>query len=266
MTRATAQNPDKPLAVGPHLDWSLTGLAFHHPATILPRHVRDPSQDRLWFQTRPRGPPRPPDRRRDQPSLRRVDRAVRRGTPRQDHGIPSNGSRPARRTDDLLPEAFAVVKEACTRLCRPHLGRGRQPITWDMVPYDVQLIGGIVLHEGKIAEMATGEGKTLVATLPLYLNALTGQGRPPRHRERLPRPARQRVDGGGLRVPRAHGRVHPEPDGPAAAPPGVRVRHHVRHEQRVRLRLPARQHGGARPSTACSAATTTRSSTRSTRC
>ncbi len=49
-------------------------------------------------------------------------------------------------------------------------------ITWDMVPYDVQLMGGVVLHQGKIAEMATGEGKTLVATLPLYLNALTGRG------------------------------------------------------------------------------------------
>ena len=64
------------------------------------------------------------------------------------------------------------------------------PVTWDMVPYDVQLIGGIVLHQGKIAEMATGEGKTLVATLPLYLNALTGQRRPPGHGQRLPRPAR----------------------------------------------------------------------------
>ena len=49
-------------------------------------------------------------------------------------------------------------------------------LTWDMVPYDVQLIGGIVLHQGRIAEMATGEGKTLVATLPLYLNALAGRG------------------------------------------------------------------------------------------
>jgi preprotein translocase subunit SecA len=49
-------------------------------------------------------------------------------------------------------------------------------ITWDMIHYDVQLIGGMVLHEGKIAEMQTGEGKTLVATLPLYLNALTGNG------------------------------------------------------------------------------------------
>ena len=51
-----------------------------------------------------------------------------------------------------------------------------KPITWDMIHYDVQLIGGITLHQGKIAEMQTGEGKTLVATLPVYLNALTGNG------------------------------------------------------------------------------------------
>jgi preprotein translocase subunit SecA len=65
--------------------------------------------------------------------------------------------------DDLLPEAFATVREAARR-------------TIGMRHYDVQLIGGIVLHQGKIAEMKTGEGKTLVATLPLYLNALTGNG------------------------------------------------------------------------------------------
>src|SRR4030095_9199633 len=51
-----------------------------------------------------------------------------------------------------------------------------QPMVWDMVHFDVQLLGGIVLHRGRIAEMATGEGKTLVATLPLYLNALSGRG------------------------------------------------------------------------------------------
>src|SRR5262245_40044558 len=65
--------------------------------------------------------------------------------------------------DDLLPEAFAVVREAAKR-------------TLDMRHFDVQLIGGMVLHYGKIAEMRTGEGKTLVATLPAYLNALTGKG------------------------------------------------------------------------------------------
>jgi preprotein translocase subunit SecA len=78
--------------------------------------------------------------------------------------------------DDLLPEAYAVVKEACRR----NVGRSwkvtDQDFVWDMIPFDVQLFGAIVLHEGKIAEMATGEGKTLVAVLPLYLNALEGKG------------------------------------------------------------------------------------------
>jgi len=80
--------------------------------------------------------------------------------------------------DDLLPEAFAVVKNACRRMTeRKHksIVRG-QEVTWEMIPFDVQLIGGMVLHSGRIAEMATGEGKTLVATLPAYLNALTGRG------------------------------------------------------------------------------------------
>ncbi|MDB4949642.1 MAG: Protein translocase subunit secA [Gemmatimonadetes bacterium] len=78
--------------------------------------------------------------------------------------------------DDILPEAFATVKEAARRLVGTEVQVTGQTLTWDMVPYDVQLIGGIVLHQGKVAEMATGEGKTLVATLPLYLNALAGRG------------------------------------------------------------------------------------------
>ncbi|HEB84960.1 MAG TPA: preprotein translocase subunit SecA, partial [Bacteroidetes bacterium] len=80
--------------------------------------------------------------------------------------------------EDLLPEAFAVVKEACRRLTeRKHtFFAADQPMSWEMVPYDVQLIGAIMLHRGRIAEMATGEGKTLVATMPLYLNALAGKG------------------------------------------------------------------------------------------
>ncbi|MDZ4257609.1 MAG: preprotein translocase subunit SecA [Gemmatimonadales bacterium] len=78
--------------------------------------------------------------------------------------------------DDLLPEAFATVREACRRLMGTSVEVTGQSIEWNMVPYDVQLIGGINLHRGRIAEMATGEGKTLVATLPLYLNALTGRG------------------------------------------------------------------------------------------
>jgi preprotein translocase subunit SecA len=110
--------------------------------------------------------------------------------------------------DEILPEAFAVVKETARRLKElkaievtatqmdRDIATKRKsveingdkatwhntweaagiPVTWDMVHYDVQLIGGIVLHQGKIAEMATGEGKTLVGTLPVYLNALTARG------------------------------------------------------------------------------------------
>ncbi|MFC1668410.1 preprotein translocase subunit SecA [Chlamydiota bacterium] len=78
--------------------------------------------------------------------------------------------------DDLLVEAFATVKNVCRRLLGNQWAVCGHMLAWEMVPFDVQLIGAIVLHEGKIAEMATGEGKTLVATLPLYLNALLGKG------------------------------------------------------------------------------------------
>ena len=110
--------------------------------------------------------------------------------------------------DEILPEAFAVVKETAKRFAenevvevtatdhdrdlaathasitiegdkafyKNHWMAGGNEITWDMVHYDVQLSGGVLLHSGKIAEMATGEGKTLVATLPVYLNALPGKG------------------------------------------------------------------------------------------
>ncbi|HCY82903.1 MAG TPA: preprotein translocase subunit SecA, partial [Xanthomarina gelatinilytica] len=110
--------------------------------------------------------------------------------------------------NEILPEAFAVVKETAKRFVnnteitvtastydRELSGEkdyvsldnekaiwsnswdaAGKPITWDMVHYDVQLIGGIAMHQGKIAEMQTGEGKTLVATLPMYLNALAGKG------------------------------------------------------------------------------------------
>ncbi len=77
--------------------------------------------------------------------------------------------------DDIMCEAFAVVKNACRRMVGKSFEVCGQMQTWDMVPFDVQLMGGIALHRGAIAEMATGEGKTLVATMPLYLNALTGK-------------------------------------------------------------------------------------------
>ncbi len=78
--------------------------------------------------------------------------------------------------ETILPEAYAMVKEACRRLVNQSWEVCEIETVWEMIPYDVQLIGGIALHQGNIAEMATGEGKTLVATMPLYLNALVGEG------------------------------------------------------------------------------------------
>ena len=77
--------------------------------------------------------------------------------------------------ETILPEAFAVVKNAARRLVGSPLTVCDTQLEWNMVHYDVQLIGGIALHQNKIAEMGTGEGKTLVSTAPLYLNALTGR-------------------------------------------------------------------------------------------
>ena len=80
--------------------------------------------------------------------------------------------------DEILPEAYAVVKEVCRRLTESEYNYeyAGNKSTWAMIPYDVQLIGAIVLHDGKIAEMQTGEGKTLVSIMPLYLNSLAGYG------------------------------------------------------------------------------------------
>ncbi|GIS73124.1 MAG: protein translocase subunit SecA [Candidatus Neomarinimicrobiota bacterium] len=81
-----------------------------------------------------------------------------------------------KKLDEILPEAFAIVKEACRRTMGKSWRIMGQEISWEMIPYDVQILGGIVLHSGKVTEMKTGEGKTLVATMPLYLNALSGRG------------------------------------------------------------------------------------------
>jgi len=75
-----------------------------------------------------------------------------------------------------LVESFALVKHACRLLYDKEWDVVGQKIKWEMIPYDEQIIGGIVLHQGKISEMKTGEGKTLVATFPIYLNALSGRG------------------------------------------------------------------------------------------
>jgi preprotein translocase subunit SecA len=82
----------------------------------------------------------------------------------------------AKYLEQILPEAYAVVKNAARRMCGTTIQVSDHPIEWQMVHFDVQLVGGIALHRGMIAEMQTGEGKTLVATLPVYLNALTGLG------------------------------------------------------------------------------------------
>ena len=154
--------------------------------------------------------------------------------------------------DDLLIEAFAVVREAGKRV----LGQRH---------YDVQLMGGAALHFGWIAEMKTGEGKTLVSTLPAYLNGLGGKGT---HlitvNEYLAAatPSGWAASTGGWGSRSASS--SPARTTPTTSAGPVRRRHHLRHQQRVRLRLPPRQHGdvrAARPS----GATATRSSTRSTR-
>ena len=144
--------------------------------------------------------------------------------------------------DDILVPAFATVREAGKRT----LGQRH---------FDVQLIGGMILHEGGIAEMKTGEGKTLVATLAVYLNALAGAWRACRHRQRLPRQARLRMDEPDLRLSRADHRRDRAWARRRRAPEGLRVRHHLRHQQRTRLRLSARQHEvparGHGPARAC---------------
>ncbi len=78
--------------------------------------------------------------------------------------------------EDILPEAFAVIKDTCRRFVGKSWEAGGAEIEWQMIPYDVQMLGGVVLHRGSVAEMRTGEGKTLTAVAPLYLNALVGRG------------------------------------------------------------------------------------------
>ncbi|MDP6339326.1 MAG: preprotein translocase subunit SecA [Candidatus Marinimicrobia bacterium] len=78
--------------------------------------------------------------------------------------------------EEILPEAFAMVKETCRRMCGTSWKVVGRELDWEMVPYDVQVLGGVILHRGNVAEMKTGEGKTLVAAFPIYLNALTGRG------------------------------------------------------------------------------------------
>ena len=104
-------------------------------------------------------------------------------------------------------------------------------------------MGGAALHLGNIAEMKTGEGKTLVGDAAGLPQRPHRRGRPHRHGQRLPRRARRRVDGPRPPVPRAERRRDPRHHAPRRAARAVRLRHHLRHQQRVRVRLSARQHG-----------------------
>ena len=130
---------------------------------------------------------------------------------------------------DLLPEAFAVVREAALR-------------TLGMRHFDVQLMGGMVLHEGKIAEMKTGEGKTLVATLPVYLNALAGKGvHVVTVNDYLARRDAEWMGQVYKFLGLTVGCIQHDMDNEERQA-RLRLRRHLRHQQRVRLRLPARQH------------------------
>ena len=187
---------------------------------------------------------------RDQRAGARPCGALRRGAARPRR--PSSATRLAggATLDDLLPEAFAVVREASRR-------------TLGLRHFDVQLIGGMVLHEGKIAEMKTGEGKTLVATLAVYLNALAGKGvHVVTVNDYLARRDAEwmgQIYGflGMTTGVIVHGLDDAERRG------AVRRRHHLRHQQRVRLRLSARQHevpaGGHGPARLRLRASSTRS-------
>ena len=160
----------------------------------------------------------------------RLRRDERRGAARPDRPTSSPATRRARRSSRCCPEAFATVREASQRVL-------------DKRHFDVQVMGGAALHLGNIAEMKTGEGKTLVATAAVVPERDHRPRRARGHGERLPGQVPVGVDGPGPPLPRHGGRRDPVPDGSGGAAQGLPRRHHLRHQQRVRLRLPARQHG-----------------------
>ena len=155
--------------------------------------------------------------------------------------------------DQLLPEAFAVVREASVR-------------TLGLRPFDVQVIGGLVLHQGSISEMKTGEGKTLVATMPVYLNALEAKGvHVVTVNDYLAKRDAEWM--GAIYNFLGHdvsASIVPGLDD-AAAQGGLCLRHHLRDEQRTRLRLSPRQHEVPPRRHGAASAIGSRSSTRSIR-
>src|ERR1043166_1089516 len=183
-------------------------------------------------------------RERLRPVVEALD-AAKKEVPRDEYAIKAAQADLQAALDDLLPEAFAVAREGGKRIL-------------NMRHFDVQLMGGIVPHRGKIAEMKTGEGKTLVATLPVYLNALTGRGV---HVVTVNDYLARRDSEWMGRIYKFLGLTvgviqnqHGDRERRRGAAGSLPLRRHLRHEQRVRLRLPPRQHevrprgdGAARP-------------------
>jgi preprotein translocase subunit SecA len=155
-------------------------LARYHPLDIPPKPVLEQMDDAGLLAAATTAEARLSQLRKEFPSLPQVVdasvsslEAAKAAFHRIEGGFAKSR---ARYLDKILPEAYAVVKNGARRLLGSEILVNGQPMRWEMVHFDVQLIGGIALHRGMIAEMQTGEGKTLVATLPVYLNALTGLG------------------------------------------------------------------------------------------
>ena len=204
-------------------------------------------------------------------SARQNDRELKRLRPRVAESTPSNprsrrsattscAARPrssatrlanGETLDDLLPEAFAVVREAGRRVLQ-HAALRRAAD---------RRHGAAQRHDRRDEDRRRQDARRHAARLS---QRARGQGRSRRHRQRLPRPPRLGVDGPRLPLPRHDGRRHPARPQRPAAPGRLRLRHHLRHQQRVRLRLPARQHEVRPRRRWCSAAITSRSSTKST--
>ena len=169
--------------------------------------------------------------------------------------------------DEILPEAFATVREAARRLVGTTvIVTGRE---LDVEHGAVRRAAHGRHPAAPRQDRRNGDGRRQDARrdAAAVSERAARQGRAPRHGQLLPRPPRLAVDGAPLQLPRPHRRLpRRHRAGDAGAPRRVPGRHHLRHEQRVRLRLPARQHGRRRSSSACSAATSSRSSTKSTRC
>ena len=201
--------------------------------------------------------------------------------------------------DKILPEAFAIMKDTARRFAQnetvvvtandfdrnlaatkdfvtiegdkavyaTHWLAGGNDTKWDMIHYDVQLFGGVVLHQGKIAEMATGEGKTLRGDAPRIPQRAGQEGRAHGDGEQLPRQARLRVDGPDVPVPRSVGGLHRRHAAQLRRPPrGLHGRHHVRNRTTNTASTTCATTWLRRPRTSCSASTISPSSTRSTPC